>query len=249
MKIGIFPNDRPECPAQMTARGIQRDQYAREVQAFIRARGHEVVQEEEEADVWISLGGDGTMLGAVRHANGVPVLGINLGNVGFLTDVGKADGFTALTALLDGRYTVQNRIMLEAAKGSIAVNELVAKCNRLTRYEVRIDGEPLFNLRADGIIIATPTGSTAYNRSAGGPILLPQSASFAITPICAVDAAAPSWVVPATGKISLIAQRDVSVELDGALITSLPAETALTVRRAVQSARFIVTDKNGGTSC
>ena len=237
MKISVLPN-----------LNVDKDgQYAREVCEFITTRGHAVV--EENADAWISLGGDGTVLAAVRRAGNTPVLGINLGNVGFLTDVGKENGLNALAALLDGRYTVQKRILLDAANGFTALNELVAKCNRLTRFEVRVDGNILFDLRADGIIIATPTGSTAYNRSAGGPILLLQGDMFAITPICAVDAAAPSWVVPAAVHISVVAYRDVFVELDGVPLTQLPAETAITVRRADTFAQIVVTDKTENIPC
>jgi len=232
MKIGVFAK----------AESDPQGQYTRAVRERITARGYIIVQENENADAWISLGGDGTMLRAVRQAKGAPVLGINLGNIGYLTDTDKENGLEAVNALLDGHYTVQQRMMLTTGTHT-ALNDVVIKGNRLTCFNITIENNKIAEVRADGLIIATPTGSTAYNRSAGGPILLPNSNLFALTPICPMDAQARSWAVPAEGEIAIRANRAVSIELDGEETATLPAGESLTVRKAQQSAQIIKTNK------
>ena len=150
-----------------------------------------------EANLAIVVGGDGTMLNVARALAGfkIPLLGVNLGRLGFLTDI-PADQMTqALRPILAGEYERETRCMLHAEimrAGKIvhtakALNDVIvskAVLSRLIEFEVYLDGEFLNSLRADGVIVATPTGSTAYALSAGGPILHPTLAATVIVPIC-----------------------------------------------------------------
>ena len=145
----------------------------------------------------IVVGGDGTMLMAARMMapHGIPLTGINTGRLGFLTDVPPEGMHEQLTAMLQGTYLEEPRIMLQCRalrRGKLiteqnAVNEIaIQKWNvsRLFSYEVRIDGVMLYRQRGDGILIATPTGSTAYSLAAGGPLLFPSMEAFSLVPLC-----------------------------------------------------------------
>ncbi|MBE6011393.1 MAG: NAD(+)/NADH kinase [Lachnospiraceae bacterium] len=144
----------------------------------------------------IVLGGDGTILEAARRAAfcDIPLLGINLGNLGYLTDVDKSEGIKAIEKVLKGDYKTEKRMMIQAeilGKGSneshIALNDICilrGNLSKMISLKVGVNDEYIDTYRADGIIISTPTGSTAYNLSAGGPILKPDIELIAITPIC-----------------------------------------------------------------
>ena len=147
-------------------------------------------------DLAIVVGGDGTLLGVARLAaiNNVPLVGVNLGTLGFLTDIPKDEMATMLAALLDGQFTEEKRLMLDAEimRGSkslfksVALNDVVVSrgaMGTMIEFAVAVDGEFIYSLRADGLIIATPTGSTAYALSTGGPILHPGLPALTIVPI------------------------------------------------------------------
>ena len=149
------------------------------------------------ADLAMVLGGDGTMLAAARSLarHKVPLAGINQGRVGFMTDIALQDMHASVGAILDGRYSLEERALLDAQimRGAarvlhtVALNEAVVgkgSQGRLIEVEVRIDGEYVYALRADGLIVATPTGSTAYALSAGGPIVHPSLSVIALVPVC-----------------------------------------------------------------
>jgi len=151
----------------------------------------------EETDLLVVLGGDGTLLAAARVAapRGVPILPINLGSLGFLTSFTREELYPALEQTLAGRHAVSERILLqvELQRGGktlekhLALNDAVINKGALARMidlELLIDGHFVCRYRADGLIVATPTGSTAYSLSAGGPIVHPEVESFLITPIC-----------------------------------------------------------------
>ncbi|MGN1318056.1 MAG: NAD(+)/NADH kinase [Lachnospirales bacterium] len=150
-----------------------------------------------KADFVVVLGGDGTILRVARKAAryGAPILGINFGTLGYLADVERNDAIEALTKVLDGNYKVEKRMMIEAflERGcishdvNIALNEICITnlaFSRMITLNISINNEYVDTVRADGIIISTPTGSTAYNLSAGGPILNPQTKLMTITHIC-----------------------------------------------------------------
>jgi len=150
-----------------------------------------------DAQLFIVLGGDGTLLSVVRAmgARQIPILGVNLGSLGFLTDVALSQLYPALKSILAGDYVIQSRIMLDASlrrDGQLLTRQTVLNdvvitkgaIARIIEVEVRINEEQVAIVRADGIIVSTPTGSTAYSLAAGGPILYPGLGSMLITPIC-----------------------------------------------------------------
>ena len=157
------------------------------------ASGREVAK---TADALVVLGGDGTLLAASRLLDRtVPLLGVNFGSLGFLTEIGLPDLYPALSAVLQGRYEYEERSLLHAVahragQGDIAadvLNDVVitkAGPSRIIELEVEVDGEFVSAFRADGLIVSSPTGSTAYNLAAGGPIVHPSLAAIVLTPIC-----------------------------------------------------------------
>jgi NAD+ kinase len=176
------------------------------------------------------LGGDGTMIQAaidLVHRN-LPILGINLGTVGFLTEVEQQNLEQALTMLLQDEYTVENRIMLKETgsrqggeQSCYALNDVVVskrgEC-RLITVKVYINEELADIYRADGLIVSTPTGSTGYNLSAGGPVMVPHAHVAVITPICAHSLNKRSLVVSAGDHITLELGQTKEVQKDTALL-------------------------------
>ena len=147
-------------------------------------------------DLTIVVGGDGTLLGSARVMAewGVPLVGINLGRLGFLTDIAAKDLEQAINSILDGDYTAEERMLLngsvtrgdKALLTAVAMNDVVVSrgaMGSMIEFGVTVDGEFIYSLRADGLIVATPTGSTAYALSAGGPILHPALSAIALVPI------------------------------------------------------------------
>lgn len=151
-------------------------------------------------DMMVSIGGDGTLLSAVHKIgdSGIPVVGINFGHLGFLTTAGRDDIHKLASCLKEGRYTIESRTMLQVTLDAqsdessrrllYALNEVyLHRCEQqpLLHTQVQVDGDMVATYAADGLIVATPTGSTAYSLSCGGPILAPGSGSLVITPIAA----------------------------------------------------------------
>lgn len=157
-------------------------------------RFHDLSSEidEMDVDIIITIGGDGTILRTQSLIDGkkIPIFGINMGVVGFLTEIGPEETFHALKEVLAGNYFVEKRTRLEVWHNrdlAPALNEVVIltrKAAKMLHIEVKVDDEIVEELRADGIIIATPSGSTAYSMSAGGPIVDPRVDAFIIVPIC-----------------------------------------------------------------
>ncbi|NTW50915.1 MAG: NAD(+)/NADH kinase [Chlorobiales bacterium] len=148
----------------------------------------------EKCDVFISLGGDGTILRVSHYSNTKPIVGINLGTLGFLAEFSQDEMFDVIARVNEHKFTLETRTQLEACielgsrkKLFTALNDVVIEKGTYPRMPVihlSIDDKPLSIYRADGIIISTSTGSTAYSMSAGGPIIFPKSRVFVITPIC-----------------------------------------------------------------
>ncbi|MDV4152157.1 NAD(+)/NADH kinase [Clostridium sp. AL.422] len=152
----------------------------------------------ELLDLIIVLGGDGTILSVARGINGkldVPILGINIGNLGFLSSIEFSDIDKAFKKLRDGEYTSEKRMLLtcdlplqKIVNESLALNDIVISRGSLSRmisFDIYIDGKRYYNYKGDGLIIATPTGSTAYSFSAGGPFVYPTVDAITLTPVCA----------------------------------------------------------------
>jgi NAD+ kinase len=202
-----------------------------------------------EADVVIAFGGDGTLLDAARavanSAGDAPLLGINLGRLGFLTEAGRADMTTALDAMLAGRTHIETRLMLAGSvrhgdthsPTRLALNDIVVTRGALSRMiemDVTIDGQFVCHVKADGLIIATATGSTAYNLSAGGPIVHPSIDALVLTPIAPHALTNRPLVLPASARIELhpvvAPQSDLLVTFDGQ--TGVPLANGDTVEAA-----------------
>ncbi len=150
----------------------------------------------EGADLAIGVGGDGTMLGLARSVahHGVPLVGVNLGHLGFMTDISAENAVTTMASMLDGEYTEESRLLLYARilrEGkpvfeSVALNDVVVSrgaMGSMIEFAVEVNGEFIYSLRADGLIVNTPTGSTAYALSSGGPILQPGLPAISLVPI------------------------------------------------------------------
>jgi NAD+ kinase len=164
-----------------------------------------------EADMIITIGGDGTILRTQSLVNKkkIPILGINLGTVGFLTEVDPENTFNALEEVLVGNYFIEERTLLRVHHGHelpSALNEVVMmtkKPAKMLHIEISVDDEIVEELRADGLIVATPSGSTAYSMSAGGPIVDPKVEAFLIVPICPFKLSARPIVVSNKSKITV----------------------------------------------
>ncbi len=162
------------------------------VAAFLTSHGCRVVPTYEDADCILVLGGDGTVLRTAGKSfgSGVPLLGINLGHLGYLAQIEASSWEEDLLKVIEGHYDIEERMMLSAVTGGKkmhALNDVVISRNgplRTIRYGVYVGEQFVHTFHADGIILSTPTGSTAYNLSAGGPICTPGSSMIVLTPIC-----------------------------------------------------------------
>ena len=171
-------------------------------------------------DFTIVIGGDGTILRAARFyaEKSVPTFGVNIGRLGFLAQVQAEDFEAVLKALLKGDYKTEERIMLESGE-YLALNDFVVRgCNstRASKFYLEINGEDVCDYIADGLIVSTPTGSTAYGLSAGGPVLYPTTDSILIVPICPHTLNARPLVIPTAENIAVkTADSLLSVAIDG----------------------------------
>jgi len=207
-----------------------------------------------ECDLAVVLGGDGTMLGIARQLAcfGLPLVGINQGRLGFITDVSVGQFADVLAPMLAGDYEVEHRSMLEGGVHrdgetifeALALNDVVVnRSHTASMIELRISigAEFMANLRADGLIIASPTGSTAYALSAGGPILHPGIAGWVMTPIASHTLSNRPIVLPDDGDITIeiIAGRDASVSFDMQSLASLLPHDCIRVRRSKHQVHFL----------
>jgi len=171
------------------------------------------------SDLSIAVGGDGTMLGAVRASalSNVPVLGVNAGDLGFLTQLTPDQLYEYLPHVLAGEYIPEERLMLRARilRGDDVVNELLAfndivvrqgPKGRIIRLDVKVAGHHLGRFAADGLILSTPTGSTAYGLAAGGPIIHPAASVIGLVPICPHSLSFRPMVIPATDPVEIICE-------------------------------------------
>jgi len=246
----------------------------RSLGAFLAARGCTVLLEQEtaaeagvegfplvdyagigaRADLAVVLGGDGTMLSAARAlaGAGVPLVGINQGRLGFMTDIAFGAMNETMGSVLDGRYTLETRTMLvaevvraaEPIFATSALNDVVVNkgaSGRLIELVVRVDGQFVYDLRSDGLIVATPTGSTAYALSANGPIIHPTVPALALVPISPHTlsnrpiAVSDSCVV----EITLKHGADARLQCDGQPQIELVEGDCLTVRRAPHAVKLV----------
>jgi NAD+ kinase len=202
-------------------------------------------------DLAIVLGGDGTMLNIARTLSprNIPLVGVNQGRLGFLTDLTLDNMQNSIAAMLEGKFVTEQRLLISARvlrddveifSGS-AFNEVVVHRNNISsmiEFEVRVDGEYLYNQRADGLIVATPTGSTAYAMSAGGPILHPSLDVLELVPICPHTLSNRPIVVKSSSVLEILTHRtsDIRVRFDSHTSYDLQLHDKIIVSRHPEAA-------------
>ncbi len=214
------------------------------VERFLRGKGLEVLMDEEEAgrsaDLVVVLGGDGTLIHAARLLDGrpAPIVGVNMGSLGFMTEVPQSEMYATLDLILDGKATVSERMKFRVhlhksgqttsrALDAEVLNDVViakAALSRMAELDTRYGGNYLTTYKADGVIVATPTGSTAYSLAANGPILFPTMRGVIVAPICPHTLTQRPVVVPDDEDVHIVLMNDseVYLTLDGQ--TGMPLE-------------------------
>jgi NAD+ kinase len=203
---------------------------------------HGIAVGDDAPDLVVSLGGDGTMLRAAQLAHGAdaPLLGVNLGTMGYLTEVDAGHELDALEKIINGSYVIEERMMLRCecvGENFVGLNEVLVERtsrHRILRLNVTIGGESLAGFNADGVIVATPTGSTAYALSAGGPIVSPRAHCLVLVPVSAHTMAARPFVLAPDEVVEIEVAREeetASFALDGAIGGDLQPGGKVVVRR------------------
>ncbi len=256
MRIAIVPHgDRP--------RSLE---LAHDLSAAARQQGIEVVASEHDAaaldmeatdlgadagiDLVVAIGGDGTVLKAVRVGlrTGAPVYGINDGHLGFLADGEPRDLGRTVKRLLEEEWFTSDRMMIQASidggRPVAGLNDVViekVESQRTVRLAVAIDGEHFITYAADGVVLATPTGSTAYNLSAGGPLVDPELDAIMMTPVAAHSLFSRALVLPPerTLEVRVLEDRPVGVNVDGIDVGSVLPGGVITVTRAEERVNFV----------
>ena len=262
-RVGIFAKRNHPDAAELAARVASWLQ-ERQVEVFFEAAlakdlGQSGTPADEipaMVDMIIVLGGDGTLISVARSigALNTPILGVNLGSLGFLTEITRQELFKVLNEVLEGNYTVSDRLMLEAVvsrNGSVAnryqlLNDVVINKGALARIidmELYVNESYLTTFKADGLIISSPTGSTAYNMAAGGPIIYPGADCFVITPICPHMLTNRPMIVPADSAIRIevkFKDEDVVLTADGQVGMPLKGGDIVEVHRSASRTRLIL---------
>ena len=211
----------------------------------------------KSVDFVVVIGGDGTILRVARSAAifDTPILGINFGTLGYLADVEKVNAIDAIEKVLNGDFTIENRMMLEpyVERGcvsheiNLALNEVCitnSVCSRMIKLSVEVNGEYFDTFRADGIIVSTPTGSTAYNLSAGGPILSPHTELMTITHICPHTLYARPFVIDGNDVVRIRVQsnyNNVQMSCDGQSTVQMKNDDVIVVKKSRFVTRIIKT--------
>ena len=203
----------------------------------------------------VSVGGDGTVLRNISKMDDpLPILGINMGTLGFLVDVAPEDAIDAISDVLDG-FTYSERARLSVAFNDKvlppATNEVViitARPGKILTFKISVDDFQIEELRADGVVIATPTGSTAYAMSAGGPIIDPRVEASLIVPLAPFKLSARPWVIPANSSIKvemMIPEKEAVIVIDGQHSYNIKEHDVVTLTKAKDPARFVSSSTNG----
>ncbi|MGI5901980.1 MAG: NAD(+)/NADH kinase [Desulfitobacteriia bacterium] len=206
-----------------------------------------------ELNFILSLGGDGTVLQAARKAAffSIPVLGVNFGRLGFLCEVERGEIYSALEKVIKDEYTIEERMMMSATVSGqkkefqhIVLNDVVflkENTDSIITLQMRLSGEPVESPPADGLILATPTGSTAYSLSAGGPLVSPDVEAILITPVAAHSLSSRPMVVSCREKIEVTLAKETTcrVIFDGRQMIKLRAEETVRIEASSMKAKFI----------
>jgi NAD+ kinase len=206
-----------------------------------------------DTDLVIVLGGDGTLLTVVqmvaRSGRDVPILGVNFGSLGFLTEITRPELFTSLEAVIDGRVEHDDRMLLWGTVGTrahVALNDIVitrVALSRMVELEVTVGDQFVTSVRSDGLIIASPTGSTAYNLSAGGPVVHPAMDAIVLTPIAPHTLTNRPIVIPGSSVVRVqpnMEERDeLFVTFDGQSGHPMQPDDVVVIRRAERTAKLV----------
>jgi NAD+ kinase len=205
--------------------------------------------ERQKVDFIVSVGGDGTILRTIhKMVDPAPILGINMGTLGFLVDVEPKDAIDTLIRLLSGfEVDLRSRLKLLINGVSLpsATNEiafLTASPAKMIEFEIMVDGSLMEDFRADGVIIATSTGSTAYAMSAGGPIVDPRVDAIVLVPMAPFKLSSRPWVIPGDSEIDVrlkLPEKEALVVVDGQTSTVISSKDSVVVRKAETPARFV----------
>lgn len=228
--------------------------YLEKSQNCVKIFSHrEEISPEDGTDMAIVLGGDGTVIQAAKKIAGqnIPILGVNLGTLGFLTEVERPQLYQSLDAVMSGRYGIEKRMVLEgtieAENGGrhLAVNEIIVgkkDLGRMITTSVWVNDALMDTYVADGVLVATPTGSTAYNLSSGGPVLSPNMEALVITPLCPHSLNKRSIVVSSDDCIRIQVERtresyvdEAAVRCDGELLWTGQTGDVVKIRKAAES--------------
>ena len=213
---------------------------------------------QDKLDLLIVLGGDGTLLGVARDINGkydVPILGVNIGNLGFLSSIEIQDFSEALKKIKNGQYIIQNRILLECTmlnqddndKGKALNDVVIARgtLSRMVKFEVFIDNKLYYRFKGDGLIVSTPTGSTGYSFSAGGPFIYPDVDVIILTPICPHTRGMQPIVLKSSSEILIKAENyngEIYLTFDGQEAKQINDNTSIIIKKAKQIAKILLFD-------
>ncbi len=218
----------------------------------LRSRVQQVPAEQFEkfADIIISFGGDGTMLAAahVFLKSSIPIMGVNLGNLGFLAEFSVNDLGNAISAIMTGEYIVENRAVMEAdvnGRTLFALNDFVlyrAEIGRMISVRALVNNEAMAEYRADALIIATPTGSTAYSLSSGGPVIAPSCSVMCMTPVSPHSLSLRPLVVPDSSEITLMEQSgeaECQLIADGHSIVTITDQQPISIKKSDQEIKLL----------
>ena len=252
MKIAVIPNQKVDKMQEICGQVIAKlKECGADVLVPTSFLSEEAASCIASCDAVVALGGDGTMIHIAKMAApyGKPVLGINCGHLGFMPDL-EQDELDLLAALIDGRYAIEERMMLEISVNGgepmLALNELAISrtvLKPMATVHIQSGGKPALDYQADGVLVATPTGSTAYSLSAGGPVIDPSVQCLLVTPVCPHALTARSYIFGAEEELTLTVsdahQNAVFYTLDGTAGGPLTDADTVTVRRSRTCARFI----------
>ena len=211
-------------------------------------KGYTLEEIDKESDIVITIGGDGTILRALEKVE-KPIFAINSGGMGFLTEVESKYAMSGLEKLVDGNYNVEERaklrVMVDDKRLPDAANDVTVQTPRIAKImylKIFVDDELIESFGADGVIVATPTGSTSYSLSAGGPILDPTVEAMVIAPLAPFKLSARPWVVPLKKKIGiklLAKSKESMIVIDGESPQSVTPESDIAITGSEKKARFV----------
>ncbi len=206
-----------------------------------KIKGADKLSKKDDLQLVVVLGGDGTYLAAVRMLEGarIPLIGFNMGSLGFLTFMRAEDLLPTLKKAMEGRMELHSRAMIRVKKAKekksyLALNDVVLERgaqSRLISITVSVDGMPINSVKADGLIIATPTGSSAYNLAAGGPLLHPDACALVVTPICAHSLTSRPFVFPDDRSLVFTLEEKAVLTVDGVQVATLNAGDKVSLQR------------------